>query len=401
LTAPAPEPVLADALRVILPSEERTDLLRACLLSGEAGRRAWNAWRERTGDAKKTFEDDDTGLKGLLPLVQAALERNEVTDDKALLTYARAARLREELRSKVYREICGRVLTALTAAEVPVIALKACVVAETAYETPVVRHCHAVDLLVRDEDMARIAGILAAQEFTRAKVQLVSDPHHLSYQHSSGLPLELHTRLFHLPCYAPSIDGMWARSRPHTIAGAATRILSPADNVLHVCGHAAGALERVNLRWASDAWHIIDRHRDLDWQGFLDCAESSGIALPLYVMVRYLVEDLEAPVPPHVLSALAETAGRVGGREREAALLGALTGLTATVRALFHEAGSWRTRAQLIRFLLLPSPACMGWSYRIPHWVLLPYFYLYRPVRYVGTRVYRLIIAPPAAVARD
>ena len=55
MKAPPREPALADALRVILPGEERTVLLRACLLSGEAGRRAWEAWRERTGYAKKTF----------------------------------------------------------------------------------------------------------------------------------------------------------------------------------------------------------------------------------------------------------------------------------------------------------------------------------------------------------
>ncbi len=78
MTVPPPEPVLADALRVILPGEERTALLRGCLLSGEAGRRAWEAWREGTGDAKKTFEDDHTGVKGLRPLVQAALERNVI-----------------------------------------------------------------------------------------------------------------------------------------------------------------------------------------------------------------------------------------------------------------------------------------------------------------------------------
>ncbi len=397
MTVPPPEPALADALRVILPGEERTLLQRACLLSGEAGRQAWEAWRERTGDAKKTFEDDHTGLKGLLPLVQAALERNGITGDKPLRTYLRAARLREELRSEVYRDICGRVLAALAAADVPVIALKACVVAETAYETPAVRHCHAVDLLVRDRDMARTARILAAQDFARARMQLAPGPDHVSYQHSSGLPLELHSRLFHIPYYEPPMGEIWARSQPRTVAGAATRTLSPADNLLHVCGHAAGVRARANLRWASDAWHIINRHRDLDWQVLLSCAASSGLSLPLYVMMRYLAEDLNAPVPPHVVAALAETAGRGGGREREAALLGALTGLTATARALFREAGGWRTRAHLIRFLLLPSPPCMGWSYRIPHWSMLPFFYVYRPFRYAGTRVYGLIFPPPTA----
>ncbi len=397
MKAPPREPALADALRVILPNRERTELLRACLLSGAAGRRAWEAWCERTGDPRTTFEDDQTGLKGLLPLVQAALERNGITGDRPLLTYLRAARLREELRSKIYRDICRRVLSALAAADLPVIALKACVVAETAYETPAVRHCHAVEILVREGDMARTAGILAAQEFARARVQLVADPCHVSYQHSSGLPLELHSRLFHIPYYEPPMDEIWARSRPRTIAGAATRILSPADNLLHVCGHAAGVRTRANLRWASDAWHIIDRHPDLDWQELSNCARSSGLTLPLYVMIRYLAEDLGAPVPPDGAAALAEAAGRSGGTEREAALFGALTGLTATVRALFREASGWRTRASLVRFVVFPSPACMGWSHRIPHWSMLPLFYVYRPFRYVGTRLYGRIFPPPTA----
>ena len=57
----------------------------------------------------------------------------------------------------------------------------------------------------------------------------------------------------------------------------------------------------------------------------------------------------------------------------------------------------WRTRASLIRFVVLPSPACMGWSHRIPHWSMLPLFYVYRPFRYAGTRVYGLIFPPPTA----
>ena len=54
MTVPPPEPALADALRVILPGEERTALLRACLLSVEPGRRAREAWRERTGHSQNS-----------------------------------------------------------------------------------------------------------------------------------------------------------------------------------------------------------------------------------------------------------------------------------------------------------------------------------------------------------
>ncbi len=201
MTISRKEPAFADTLRLILPTEDQTELLRACLLSGEPGRRSWEVWCERVGDPKRVFEDDETGLKGLLPLVLAALQRNKINCNRTLLTYLRVASLHEKLRSKLYRDICGRVLSALTAAEVPFIALKACAMADTVYETPAVRHCHAFDLLLYDDDLACATEILKAQEVSLAKVQLNPGPHHLSYQHRFGLPVELHSRLFCIPCH--------------------------------------------------------------------------------------------------------------------------------------------------------------------------------------------------------
>ena len=396
MTLPLREPVLAEALRLILPNETQTELLRACLLSGNLGRRAWEAWCRRTGDPKATFERDQTGLKGLLPLVETALRRNGVGIDGPLRSYLRAAHVYEQLRNKAYREICGRVLMAFAAENLPVVALRACVVAETVYETPAVRHCHAIDFLVHDGDLARAAEILEQQKFARAKAQPAPNLHHVTYLHQTGLPVELHARLTYIRRYVLPLDKMWVRSRSHTIAGTVARILSPGDNLLHICGHAAGVRGRANLRWACDAWLIIDQHPDLDWQEFLDCATSSGLALPLFVMLRYLADELEAPVPPHVPAVLAEAAERDGSQGEEAALQGALTGLSAAMRALFREASGWHTRARLLRFILLPSPACMGWTYHIPHRSLLPFYYLYRPVQYAVTRLARLILSTPS-----
>lgn len=387
-------PVLSDALRVILPDEERTQLLRACLLPGRSGQRAWQAWCASVDDPKSAIENDKTGLKGLLPFLHEALGRYNTPDHEPMLTYARAGYLREELRSKAYRDICGRALEALSAAKLPVVALKACVLAETVYKTPASRHCHAVDVLVREHDLTRVTSVLAAQGFVRAKIQPTPGPHHVLLQHPSGLPLELHTRLFYIAHYQLSAGDLWARSRPCVVAGADTLILSPADNLLHVCGHAAGDRTRANLRWACDAWNIIDHHRDLDWQVFRDHAAASGLALPLHVMTKYLAESLEAPIPPDILSALAEAADRADDTAREAALFGALTGLSAAARALFRETVDWRTRARLARFILAPSPACMGWSFRIRHRFMLPLYYLYRPLRYAVPRLYQLIVRP-------
>ena len=389
-----PEPVFAEALRVILPSPGQTLLLRGCLLPGEAGHRAWTAWRESVGDSSAAFEKDREGLKGLLPLVQAGLQRSHYGEDRRLLTYARAAWLREQLRGQAFRDICAEVLSALDAAGLPVITLGSAVMAETVYHDPSVRHCHAIDILVREEDLTAAAGEIRSLGFTRAGRRQESGPQHLSWRHETGLPLELRARLFQPGFGDPSADGLEARSRSQTIAGMPARILSPADNLLHICGRAVNTRARANLRWACDAWSIIDRHRDLDWQVLVDGAVECDLALPLFVQLRYLAKALDSPVPDEVSAGLAGAVQRNPEAGLEGVLSGALTGLRAAVGALAETNGGARLR--IARFLVAPSPACMVRTWRIRHRALLPLYYLYRPLRYLAIRIRDRYLRPAA-----
>ncbi len=381
------EPPLADVLRVLLPDSTETSLLRACLLTGETARLAWRSWCEEIGDLRWAIEANPLALKGLLPLIHLAVQQNNFEAEPSALTQTRVAYLHEELRSKTYREICGRALAALAAADVPVIVLQEAAVAETVYPSPAARHCHGIDLLVREGHRDRAAAVLAEQRWARIGNRPGSGRHHISFQHPSGLPIQLHARMFEIDHYSLPLDAIWAASRRATIAGADARILSPADAVLAVCGHAVAVPDRFNLRWLCDAWFIFDRHRDLDWQLLLERAASSGLALPLLVMLRYLREPLGAPVPAELLTALRDAAAKASRADREAAMLGALTGLSALRRALFRETRSWRTRAAVLRFVLVPSPDCLRWQFGIRHPLLLPLFYLYRPWRYLVTRL--------------
>ena len=52
-----------------------------------------------------------------------------------------------------------------------------------------------------------------------------------------------------------------AESSPSVTA----EIPAPADSLLHVCGHASYSASRQSLRWVTDAWFIVNRHPDLDW----------------------------------------------------------------------------------------------------------------------------------------
>lgn len=88
------------------------------------------------------------------------------------------------------------------------------------------------------------------------------------------------------------------------------RVFSPEDSLLHVCAHASCSANRYSLRWVSDAWHLLEKHPDLDWPLVLDCAFHDGLTRPLSVMLTYLQEALSAPVPTQVLEALRTRSAR-------------------------------------------------------------------------------------------
>jgi hypothetical protein len=135
-------------------------------------------------------------------------------------------------------------------------------------------------------------------------------------------------------------------------------VLSPADTLLHVCGHAFYSASRESLRWVGDAWHIVKRYDDLDWELLCASAERGHLTLPLLVTLRYLAESLGAPVPAMVLGRLEGAVERAPDVERDVALRAARTGACESVSALLGRVrGGWRVRAMTVLWLLFPSRA--------------------------------------------
>jgi hypothetical protein len=70
-------------------------------------------------------------------------------------------------------------------------------------------------------------------------------------------------------------DDFRAAAEPVTFQGNRLRILSPTDQLLHVCGHAARWGEVPAIRWVADAVLIL-REGPIDWQRFLVTPRSGG-----------------------------------------------------------------------------------------------------------------------------
>ena len=346
---PARLVALHDALSAALPDGKETNLLRACLWTGQPGRAAWDAFERDAGDLPELFRADHGSRKRLGPLLAAALRRNAVPADPALLTVLRTAQLREELRAELCSDICGEVLAALGTLEIRFLVLKGAAFGTTLYDAPALRHSHDIDLLVPAEDLDRAAAALVSQGFAQ------TGPGRL--EHRRALPVNLHTRLLPPDDSAFSFEEVWSRSLPARFGDRSARILGPGDALLHVLGVAARSPARRSLQWACDAWLLISRMDDGNWEVFRDGVTTSRLALWCWPMLEYLAGDLGAPVPLPVRSALLERAAGADALDRDLALHAARADSGTSGLAQVRLGSTASTRARIFLWFLFPSPA--------------------------------------------
>lgn len=373
------------ALQNLLPSREQTLLLVACLHGGDAASRAWTEFVDAVGDPKRFFESDQSGLKALLPYVETRLARNQIDAGKPFHTYARVALVREELRDRIYHEILETVLRDLESEGLQPILLKGGALAATVYPDLSVRHNHAIDLLVHEPAMRSAQDVLRRTQFNPTRVQ-PGGRHHRDYRHKSGLALALHTRVFYLPHFNIGADELQAHARVVPIPQAVPRIrvLCPEHTLVHVCGHATYARSRTNLRWVCDAFHLLERHPDLDWEEVVETAVQARLTLPLFVMLRWLMQALSAPVPQESVQRLRELSFEADSVASEAIFAATLHACTAPSRAFQYFRGQRRAAWGFIRFMIAPSPLYVRWRFNVGSNWTLPFYYGLRALRFAG-----------------
>ena len=381
-------PSLSLALSLVLPTSEETLLLRTCLLPRDLARQAWEEWRIRYDGPEMGFIGNKPSIRKLRPLLFSAFQQHNLQADNKVKTYLRSVYLKEELRNKIFRRICRAVLQLLQREDFTAIVLKGTALAETAYGNPVLRHCHDIDILLPDNELSRAADLLSFLSFRRVDLHAQPGNPQVRMKHESELPLELHSRLFEVPYYNVVSSEIKARSKSRLIADIPVKILTPADSLLHVCGHASYSSKRPSLRWVTDAWFIVERHPDLDWDLLLESIHRSRLSLPLSVMLGYLAEDLNASIPSTFLSRLSAAASKCDTIERQLALRGTRAAGQASLKELFRRTTNWRERVLLIQWLLFPSSGYLRWVDEVRDSRLLPFHYVYRPIRHFARYVW-------------
>lgn len=335
----------------IQPPPQPRQLLRACLEPGPAAHEAWQAWRGGVRDAVSALSDSAVGLRRLLPLLHQAVIRHGLTDEKSILTLLRTAALRDEARHATFARIVAPALAALAESGRDFLVLKGAALAYTVYDEPALRHCHDLDLLVREEDWAAVRPLLRKLGFSSDSL---IGPGHLRFLHRSGLPLVLHAQPFRFAYYTLPFAELWSRGVPARVAGVSARIPSPADQLLHVCGHASYSTTRRSQVWVADAWHLLKKHPDLDWDGVVRGAAGSRLGLPLAAALKALAACVTLPIPDAVMARLQEQAEQAEAVGRDLARFGASRHLGEYLRRLAGASAGRPARKMILESVLLP-----------------------------------------------
>ncbi len=376
------------ALRNTLPTHPQNLLLAACLREPPVASAAWRDFVAVVGDAKRFFERNGTGLKGLLPFVESRLAENGIDAGKSFHTYARVALVREALRSRIYLEILGGVLSAFDRNGVSSVLLKGGAVSATVYPQPSRRHNHAIDLWISPEAMSRASSVLDAAQFVR-EVPGPGAASHRRFRHRSGLELVLHSKPFYLPHFDLPLEEVVGRVQSIGMGEDSARVLSPEDCLVHVLGHSVYSRSRSNLRWVCDAYYLVQSTPKMAWDVVVETATRAGLTLPIFVPLRWLKDTLSVPIPEQTLHELLRR-GRPDGVQVEG-IYSALLHTSASPRKAFGwTRGSWRTALGFVRFCVAPSPRYMRWRYNAPRWKL-PYLYVSRLLRFAARASRRAI----------
>jgi hypothetical protein len=364
----------------MLPRDDQADLLRACLLSGEAARGAFARWNARGEDPRRALATTVEGGRLLASLLHQAVKNGNWNIDASLLTHLRVATDHEQRRAQAYRGVVLEASEAFSAAGVPWLALKGAAYASTVYPDESLRHSHDIDVLVPPEALHGAAVALRNAGFICPEGSRPILDVHRTWIHRNGLPVQLHRWAFRSRGYGESMDYAGMRRTEMTVGGQRIGILGPEDAFVHSIVHASTGAHRANLVWVADAFFLAGAVRD--WDRVVAMAEQSVFALPVAAGVRFLRDVLDCAVPEDVLDRVDFIAARATRAQREIVFNGLLPDRLGVLRSARPGA----ERRMVLRWIVAPLPTTVAQltgrsGLSVASW------YLERPIRWIWRRV--------------
>ena len=125
----------------------------------------------------------------------------------------------------------------------------------------------------------------------------VSHATHLTGKDHSDL--DLHWDIFHEHYLTDEqLETIWQASHPIQVGAQPTRVLCPADQLLHTCEHGLRYDETPPFRWLADAYYLVRTlGEEIDWERCGWLAKQHGLLLPVRQTLDYLQQYLDLEIP--------------------------------------------------------------------------------------------------------
>jgi hypothetical protein len=226
----------------------------------------------------------------------------------------------EELRTSYYfnlaqdelmwREFCA-VNARLSSGQVMMVPIKGMSFLKTVYTGMPFRPMCDIDLLVSEEDMARVERLLAESGYVKELEGLdeeywLKEQCHIVFTRAAGrrpFRLEAHFGLDFKRGYE-MLPGLWPRTREVDIEGQKVRFLSVEDQVFSLVLHMRRYGKVINLKNVLDCALLIERaDADFDWDYCLREAGRGKMRTALFFLL-HLCARVGLSVPPGVIRSL-------------------------------------------------------------------------------------------------
>ena len=294
------------------PNRRQLPLLKFCLLADPAAAVAeWKKWKARVD-----LDDLDPSSFRILSLVYRRL-LDLAIDDPDLKRIKGAHRFQWTKNQFAWRGK-AELLRALQGHGIDTLLLKGAALGHTVYPEPTARGMHDLDFLVPIANAGAAIRLLeergwVAQHFDA--VRTIDFFHGCSFLHPDYGEVDLHWHVMRSHCRTERDVELWAAARAFAHEGLATKILCPADQLLHACEHGLHHSPVSALQWLVDATFII-RHSPapFDWARLVDQARKFQLTLIVRGTLRYLRRHVEPSIPPEIIRDLSRN--RVGPVER-------------------------------------------------------------------------------------
>jgi hypothetical protein len=281
-------------------------LLKTSLLDGDAAIAAYRAWRPSLD-----FETISPGQQRLIPLLQNNLTRLGIDDP--LLDKFRGIRLYFWVQNLKAMAFAQRVFAELDQIGVPFVVLKGAALIACYLDDRSLRPMSDIDILVPEDRLADTIPVLTAMNLHPQQ----TSPRYLMLSSSlrssvpgwgfvgtdQGMNIDVHWKALHLDRRPEADDRFWQAHRKTSLDGVPIRVLDPADQLIHICAHAAQPTANTAAeQWPADAVLVMRGSTDLCFERLVSEAAERGLSAIMAEALDFLAQEFNISIPNVAIS---------------------------------------------------------------------------------------------------